>query len=124
MNIGLIGLGLLGSALADRLQASGFSIAGYDVKPDRRTVASLQAVAAASQRIVLSLPDSNIVATVVSELEPFLTEGAILIDTTTGDPERTSELGLRLETGGIQSLDADIGGSSKELRAGWGSLLC
>ena len=82
MNIGLVGLGLLGSALADRLSASGFSVAGYDLRAERRTVDSLQAVTAASQRIVLSLPDSNIVATVVDEIGPFLFEGAILIDTT------------------------------------------
>lgn len=34
--IGLIGLGLIGMALARRLQAAGFMVIGYDVNPERR----------------------------------------------------------------------------------------
>src|SRR5436190_15931116 len=36
MDIGLIGVGLLGSSLATRLLASGFRVIGYDVNPANR----------------------------------------------------------------------------------------
>jgi len=38
--IGIIGVGLLGSAIAARLQASGYAVLGYDLIPDRRIGAS------------------------------------------------------------------------------------
>ena len=33
--VALIGMGLLGSALAENLLAAGFTVRGYDVAPDR-----------------------------------------------------------------------------------------
>ena len=32
-NIGLIGLGLVGSAMAERLKAEGFNVIGFDIDP-------------------------------------------------------------------------------------------
>jgi phosphoglycerate dehydrogenase-like enzyme len=37
--IGIIGVGLLGSAIADRLAAAGYSVLGYDIPERRRGVA-------------------------------------------------------------------------------------
>ena len=34
--IGLIGVGLLGSAIAARLKAAGYGVLGYDLLPERR----------------------------------------------------------------------------------------
>jgi phosphoglycerate dehydrogenase-like enzyme len=33
--VGLIGVGLMGSALAERLTAHGLNVVGYDIDPDR-----------------------------------------------------------------------------------------
>jgi 3-hydroxyisobutyrate dehydrogenase-like beta-hydroxyacid dehydrogenase len=117
MQIGLIGLGLVGSALAERFAEGGFDVAGFDVNPERRpTFESAADVAAACSRIVLSLPTSDVVARVVQSMLPRLGEGSILIDTTTGDPEHTAALGERLAQRGIHYLDAEIGGSSRQVR--------
>src|SRR5216110_1994949 len=70
-----------------------------------------QAVAAACRRILLSLPNSDIVASVVSKIEPQLGAGSILLDTTTGDPERSLGLGQRLALQEVHYLDTEIGGS-------------
>src|SRR5437867_2991730 len=133
MDIGLIGLGLLGSSLASRLLASGFPVIGYDLDSGRRraldqmgvrAVESPQAVAASCRRIMLSLPNSDVVASVVSEMEPRLNEDVVIIDTTTGDPEQTASLGRRLATRRVRYLDAEIGGSSRQVRESDVIVLC
>ena len=124
MRLGLIGLGLVGSALRARFEESGFEVTGYDTNPDRRPNAASAAEAAACPRIVLSLPNSPVVASVVDSLLPHLAPGTILIDTTTGDPEHAAALGARLALGGIHYLDAEIGGSSRQVAARDAIVLC
>jgi 3-hydroxyisobutyrate dehydrogenase-like beta-hydroxyacid dehydrogenase len=117
MQIGLIGLGLVGGALSERFVESGFNVVGFDVDPERlSTVESAAGVAAACRCIVLSLPTSGIVASVVESMLPHLGEGSILIDTTTGDPEHAAKLGEHLAQRRIHYLDAEIGGSSRQVR--------
>src|SRR5689334_11354610 len=109
MQIGLIGLGLVGSALSTRFAESGFSVAAFDINSEcRRTVESVEAVATSCRRIVLSLPTSDVVASVVESMLPYLGEDTILIDTTTGDPEHAAALGERLAQRRIHYLDAEI----------------
>src|SRR4051794_30044226 len=102
-SIGMIGLGLLGSALAERFIQAGFAVVGFDIDPacrarlaqlGGRPADSAQAVAAASIRVVLSLPTSDIVETVLDELAP-LPAGMLVVDTTTGAPDTTAALGQR-----------------------------
>jgi 3-hydroxyisobutyrate dehydrogenase-like beta-hydroxyacid dehydrogenase len=117
MQIGLIGLGLVGDALAARFAGAGFSVIGFDIDSGRhRTADSAEAVATACRRIVLSLPNSDVVDAVVDSMLPHLAGDTILIDTTTGDPERTAALGERLSRRQIHYLDAEIGGSSRQVR--------
>lgn len=124
MKIGLIGLGLVGDALSARFAAAGFSVAGFDIDPQRYSTAeSADAVATACRRIVLSLPTSDVVAAVVDAM-PHLAEGSILIDTTTGDPEHAVAVGQRLAQRGIHYLDAEIGGSSRQVRERQVIVLC
>ena len=54
--VGLIGLGLVGQALAQRLRSAGFSCIGYDVRADAmaRFVESGQAVAASVAELAAS----------------------------------------------------------------------
>ncbi len=126
-SIGLIGVGLLGSAMAERFLAAGFEVVGYDVDPARRKafaslggrdVDSARLVAQQCRRILLSLPDSSIAGTVVDEILSELKSGTILIDTTTGDPETMAETGRKLVEHEIQYLDATVGGSSTQTRDG------
>lgn len=120
-DIALIGVGLVGSALAERFRAAGFTVIAYDCRPDatKGIPYAESALAAAKQArfVVLSLPDSNVVEEVVREIAPGLAK-RIVIDTTTGDPERTAALAKRLDDADIPYVDATIAGSSKELREG------
>jgi 3-hydroxyisobutyrate dehydrogenase-like beta-hydroxyacid dehydrogenase len=125
--VGMVGLGLVGSALAERFLGAGFSVVGFDLDAARcdelrargGTVAGSAAeVAGASRRIVLSLPNSEIVRGVVESIRPALASGTIVVDTTTGDPEPTAALGASLAADGIAYLDATIAGSSVQVRDG------
>ncbi len=125
--IGLIGIGLLGTALAERLLAVGFDVWGFDLDAERRRelerlggtpASSAPEVGEQCRRIVLSLPDSRAVAAVVDEVRPHLAPDALVIDTTTGDPTETALLGEELAGYGIGYVDATVAGSSEQARRG------
>ncbi len=111
--IGLFGVGLLGSAIADRLKANGVSWIGYDpARPD--LAPNPEAVIAQAETIILCLPTSAITA----QLLPQLTNKTI-IDTTTGDPAQMASFAAS----NPNYLDVTIGGSSAHLRAGQAILM-
>jgi 3-hydroxyisobutyrate dehydrogenase-like beta-hydroxyacid dehydrogenase len=125
--VGLIGLGLLGAALAERLLRAGFPVIGHDLHPDRRRdfaalggeiAGSNPDVARRCRRVLLSLPDSRAVSAAVAELLPHLSPDALLIDTTTGDPTETALLAEELAGHRIAYIDATVGGSSEQARQG------
>jgi 3-hydroxyisobutyrate dehydrogenase-like beta-hydroxyacid dehydrogenase len=133
MRIGQIGIGLLGTALAARFIRAGFNSTGYD--PDPAAGARLKAlggavvsspgeVAAASPMMVWSLPGPAQVRETVAALEPVLAAGAIILDTTTGDPRDVESHAERLAARGVSYLDCEIGGSSKQTAAGEAIVIC
>jgi 3-hydroxyisobutyrate dehydrogenase-like beta-hydroxyacid dehydrogenase len=125
--LGLIGLGLLGSSLAERLLAGGFRLIGTDLDPKRRAELRNRGgldrdtaieVVRDCERFILCLPTSDIVAQVIDEVEPALREGQLILDATTGSPGQVETLGARLESRGVQYLDTTISGSSEQARHG------
>lgn len=125
--IGLIGVGLLGTALAERMLAAGMAVVGHDCDASRgqrlreiggRFVASAVEVVNACGQIVVCLPDSRVVADVVAQLREHLVAGKLLIDATTGDPDETAALAEGLVARGVGYTDATIAGSSEQARRG------
>jgi 3-hydroxyisobutyrate dehydrogenase-like beta-hydroxyacid dehydrogenase len=124
--LGLIGLGLVGSALAERFQLAGFVVHGHDINPAARLAFAERGgtahpaaidVAHCCRRIVLSLPTTEIVAQVVADLQPALQPGDILLDTTTGEPDEMAAIGQSLAKRDVRYLDATIAGSSAQVRS-------
>lgn len=122
--IGVIGLGLLGTALCERLLG-----AGYPVLVFNRTREKAEPLIARGaqwsdnplqfcDRVVISLYTSETVELVLDQLSAGLRAGQVLIDTTTGDPDQTSALGERLARQGVQYLEAPIAASSEQTRQG------
>ncbi len=115
--IGIIGVGLLGSAIATRLSAAGYSVLGYDLIPERRLGAnSAQEVIDKCRTVLFCLPTSDIVTQVLAALK--LTAGTALVDCTTGEPETMASTGKKLAASGIDYLDATVLGSSRVVRNG------
>lgn len=122
--IGVIGLGLVGNAIAERLLAAGHEVVGFDVVGARnvelqalggRPVNSAADVIQACNQVVLSLPTSGIVHDVLSTLPADLA-GKTLIDTTTGEPEAMEQIGNFVKDRGADYLVATIAGSSTQVR--------
>lgn len=122
--IGMIGLGLMGTALTERLLEYGFRVAVWN-RTREKAVPLLTRGAEWSDnplancpRVILSLYTTEVVEEVLGRLQAGLRAGLILIDTTTGEPGQTVALGERLATQGVQYLDAPISGSSEQTRRG------
>jgi 3-hydroxyisobutyrate dehydrogenase-like beta-hydroxyacid dehydrogenase len=127
-SIGLVGLGLVGTAIAERLLAEQFDVVGFDIDSTKcehleqlggKAVNSPAQVAEQADRVVLSLPNTEVVLEVVEGPEGILESKTLpryIIDTTTGDPDETAALAQRLARRGIYFLDAPFSGSSRQLR--------
>ena len=126
--IGLIGIGLVGTALAENLLAAGWEVIGYDIDAAKcRHLEALGGMAARGpaevgrqcRHVFLPLMTTTIVGEVVEgaggllEADPL---PAYIIDTSTGDPRSSAALADRLGRRGVQYLDATISGSSREIR--------
>lgn len=125
--VGVIGLGLMGSALATRLLRAGLAVVGYDLDPEKcaalaaiggRAAGSPAEVAASCDSILFSVMTVEQVAASLAAMGKALCPGVLVIDTTTGAPEAMAALGARLAGEGIDYLDATIAGNSDETRAG------
>lgn len=125
--VGLIGLGLIGTALSERLLGVQRPVLGWDIDPARGAVlrsaggdvaGGAAEVFARCHRVFLSLPTHREVADVVRGAGASLERDRILIDTTTGAPSGSEELARSLAARGVRYLDATISGSSAQVRAG------
>ena len=131
--VGVIGLGLLGSAIAQRLLERGLEVVGFDIDPGRapeigiETADSPAQLAARVERIVLCLPDSDAVEEVCGGSSGLLSAAAsrleLVIDCTTGDPDRSEALAGRMGGAGIAFVEAEVSGSSELMLSGEAALL-
>lgn len=129
MQIGYLGLGAMGGALARRLQVSR-KLVVFDLNP--AAVADLVergAAAAASpvelarccEVIFLCLPTSEHVRVAIfgtAGLIEGLKQGTILVDQTTGDPKATRAMAEKLAAQGVNMVDAPVSGGAAGAEAG------
>jgi 3-hydroxyisobutyrate dehydrogenase-like beta-hydroxyacid dehydrogenase len=127
--IGVVGLGLMGTAMTERLVEH-----GYRVHVWSRTRAKAEPLLARGavwsenplalcDRVIISLYSSDIVAQVLEQIQAGLRRDQFLIDTTTGEPDQSIALGGRLADQGVHYLDAPISGSSEQTRRGEATVL-
>jgi 3-hydroxyisobutyrate dehydrogenase-like beta-hydroxyacid dehydrogenase len=133
VNVGIIGVGLLGTALAGRLARAGFALQGFDPNSAAQArletlggvpLSSSEEVGRSCERVVLSLPGPAQVRQVIDAIEDSLQPGAIVLDTTTGDPSDVERHAAHLAERGIAYLDCEIGGSSTQAAAGEAIVIC
>jgi putative dehydrogenase len=132
LQVGVIGIGLLGQAFVHRLRGAGFEVVGFDVDPAKttkladlggHTALSVADLARRCDPIVLAVFSTDQVEAVVeSELLPALGEGSgkIVLCASTCDPERIAALGQRVATRGLRLLETPVSGASGQVSRGEG----
>jgi 3-hydroxyisobutyrate dehydrogenase-like beta-hydroxyacid dehydrogenase len=128
----VIGLGLLGQALARRLIAGGYNVAGFDIDANKNTAfaqlggqlcANAAEVAKMCEPIMLAVFNTEQVEVVIEqELLPVFGEasGRTILCASTCDPDRIAVLGARVEAHGLRFVESPISGSSGQVARGEG----
>lgn len=119
--IGFIGLGLMGSNMAECLQNNGFDLVvmGRNAEVVATTVArgasevkSAKALASASDIVMLCVTTSQVVESLIYGEDGILAgirEGAVVIDFGTSIPTSTRKIGVDLSAKGAGMIDAPLG---------------
>ncbi|MDY7082839.1 MAG: decarboxylating 6-phosphogluconate dehydrogenase [Halobacteria archaeon] len=123
MQLGIIGLGKMGSNIAKNLDSKGYDVVGYDVDTDAvdslgddvgaGTAYSLEELASkldAPRVVWMSVPAGDAVDDALDELSQHLEAGDIVIDAGNSNFRRTCERYERLQDEGISLLDAGCSG--------------
>jgi 3-hydroxyisobutyrate dehydrogenase-like beta-hydroxyacid dehydrogenase len=129
--VGLVGLGLVGRALAHRLSSAGCTPIGFDRRAPAcaefaqgggRVAASLPELGTHCERVVLAVFDTAGVLEVVEGLLGPATLRTV-IDCSTGDPDALRALAARLADRGIDFIEAPLSGSSQQIQQGTATML-
>jgi 3-hydroxyisobutyrate dehydrogenase-like beta-hydroxyacid dehydrogenase len=132
--IGIVGLGLVGASLAQRLMAAGFHVTGFDLRAEAREALAVQGgqaaptltdVAAAASCVVLAVFNTVDVLSVVEGADGLLSVPGVrhIIDCSTGVPDELEALAARLQARDVGFIEAPLSGSSQQIAAGAATLL-
>ena len=120
--LGFIGLGMMGHPMAGNLLGKGRALLTCDAAgaslEGAEALADAASMAGRADTIILMLPDSAAVGTVLSELEPALRPGTLILDMGSSQPAETRRWGARLAARGCTLVDAPVSGSVVKARAG------
>ena len=123
--VGVVGLGIMGSAMSTNLVGAGFSVRGYDVLARRRNdLSRAGAQAARSVRdlarrtpvVITSLPSSAALLEVAAELAQAKRPGQIVVETSTLPIAIKEEARKLLAASGITLLDCPLSGTGAQAR--------
>jgi 3-hydroxyisobutyrate dehydrogenase-like beta-hydroxyacid dehydrogenase len=126
--VGIVGCGLVGTAIAQRLAAAGCSVIGHDLDATRRGPFEHAggrwsddnaSVFRDADALFLALPDGDATAAALSAaIDSAMPLPSIVVDVGTDDPERVTLLADRLAKRDGALLDAPLSGSSAQIAAG------
>jgi 4-hydroxybutyrate dehydrogenase / sulfolactaldehyde 3-reductase len=130
MNVGFIGLGVMGAPMALNILKSGHQLTVYDlnaeavarlVKAGARSAATPREVGAVSEIVVTMLPEPQHVEQVVlgtDGLAAGLPKGGIVIEMSTIDPNTSRRVGDALRSRGMELVDSPVGKTSEHAATG------
>jgi 3-hydroxyisobutyrate dehydrogenase len=122
--IGFVGLGAMGAGMAARLLATGFTVRGFDVRPEAvarftaaggQAAASPAAAAAESELLIVMVATAEQADEVLFGAQggvPALPRGATVMLSSTVAPDFARRLGARLRSSGHELLDAPVSGGA------------
>lgn len=127
MQIGFIGVGVMGSGMAANLLAAGETLTVFDRDPLhaqtllRDGAAWAESATAAAQHadaVLLSLPTPQSVEAVADAVLPAMARGSALVDLSTSPPALARRLRDNATTRGVDFLDAPVSGGQRGARDG------
>jgi putative dehydrogenase len=123
--VGMIGLGIMGSAMSGNLMRAGFQVRGYDVAPKRRAehrhaggavARNCREVARKCDIVVTSLPSSQALLDTAAEFPKAARKGQIVIETSTLPIATKEEAQKLFAAHGAILLDCTLSGTGAQAR--------
>ncbi len=126
MDVGVVGVGIMGSAMASNLLRAGHRVTGFDIDASKtEALADLGLlaapgpvdVAAASEIVIFSLPSAAALHSVTEELAGSVFPGLLALETGTlplGDKEQARD---RLKESGVELMDVPMSGTGLQAEA-------
>lgn len=121
--VGVVGLGTMGGAIARNLSERGWTVFGYDVSPQRiaearsagvQVMDSPSAVAAKVQTILTSLPSAGALHDVVRELVDSAPGGRVVVELSTLTLDDKTNAEAALKVAGHVMLDCPLSGTGAQ----------
>jgi putative dehydrogenase len=129
-NIGVIGLGDMGSGLAKNLMANGFSVVGLDLKPERQAAfidmggTLVEDTAEVGRRVdaafvmVMNGDQAKSVILGPDGLVENMEQGGVVILSATIKPHEAVEIGAAMQGSGIDLIDTPVSGGFSGAQGG------
>lgn len=123
MTVGVVGLGIMGGAIARNLVDDGFAVLGFDIDTARRdrsavdgirAVGSAAAVACSADVIVLSLPGNDALATVTEAIAGADAGPSMVLECSTLGLDAKERSRALLAPTGVTLLDCPISGTGAQ----------
>ena len=124
--VGMIGLGIMGSAMSFNLGRAGVRVVGFDLAPRARAAhkraggaaaKSPRDVARRTDIIITSLPSARALADVAAELAKSAKRGTVVVETSTLPIEVKTAARDALAKRGVILLDCPLSGTGAQARA-------
>jgi 3-hydroxyisobutyrate dehydrogenase-like beta-hydroxyacid dehydrogenase len=124
--VGMIGLGIMGSAMSYNLGRAGVRVVGYDVAPRARAAhrrsggavaRSPREVASRADIIISSLPSARALAEVSADLAKSSKRGTVIVETSTLPIGVKTAAREALAKRGVTLLDCPLSGTGAQARA-------
>jgi 3-hydroxyisobutyrate dehydrogenase-like beta-hydroxyacid dehydrogenase len=125
--VGLIGLGNMGTAIAERLLDAGYELAVHNRTPGKADALAARGATVARtvgdlvervDVVLTSLADDDALEAVASEVVDAARPGVVLVDMSTVSPAASARVATRAETASVAYLRAPVSGNPTVVRAG------
>ncbi len=121
--VGIVGLGIMGGAMARNLMERGWSVIGFDTDAEKvgalagprfTAAANAAGVAAAAPILITSLPSAKAAAAVAAEIAGSGAPSRIVCETSTLSLADKERIGAVLTAGGHVALDCPLSGTGSQ----------
>ncbi len=123
MEVGIVGLGVMGSAVAGHLLDAGYSVRGFDVADERCEAlaglggipqSSARAVAEHSEVVLFWLPSAEAMAGAAEEVAAGAHRGLVVVEMGTLPLDAKESARVALAAAGVELLDAPVSGTGRQ----------